>query len=69
MSERRSASRGTLWVPEGEFLAVPAPSEAGSRGGRAALRWLEFSGGSAQPARVEILSAAAVLTGTTEPHG
>lgn len=64
---RRLASGGTLLAPEGEFLAVPAPGAAGSRGGPPAIRWLEFFAGSGPPARVEILSSAAVLTGTTEP--
>jgi hypothetical protein len=46
---------------------VHAPGEAGSRGGRPAVRWLELSGGSGQPVRVTILPPAAVPTGTTEP--
>jgi hypothetical protein len=66
MSGRRSASGGTLWIPEGEFLAVPASGEAGSRGGRPAVRWLEFSAGSGQPIRVEIPSPGSVPTGTAE---
>jgi hypothetical protein len=66
VSGRRLASGGTLLVPEGTLLAVPA-SEAGSRGGPLAVRWLEFSTGSGQPARVEVVSSAAVLTGTTQP--
>jgi hypothetical protein len=66
MSGRRSASGGTLWVPEGEFLAAPAPGEAGSRD-RPAIRWLEFAAGSGPPVRVGIPSPAPVLTGTTEP--
>ena len=45
MSGRHSASGGTLWAPEGEFLAVAAPGEARSRGGRPAVRWLGFSAG------------------------
>ena len=66
-SGRCLASGGVLWMPEGEFLAVPASGEAGSRGGRPAVRWLELSGGSGQPVRVTILPPAAVPTGTTEP--
>ena len=60
VSGRRLATGGTLLAPEGEFLAVPAP-------GPAAIRWLEFSAGSGPPARAEIVSSAAVLTGTAEP--
>jgi hypothetical protein len=67
MSGRCSASGRTLWVPEGEFLAVPAPGQAGSRGGRPAVRWLEFSAGSGQPARVQIPPPSSVPTGTTQP--
>lgn len=67
VSGQCSASGGTLWIPEGEFLAVPAPREAGSPGGRPAVRWLEFSAGSGQHVRAEILPSAAVPTGTTEP--
>jgi hypothetical protein len=66
-SGRCLASGGVLWMPEGEFLAVPAPGEAGSRGGRPAVCWLELSGGSGQPVRITILPPAAVPTGTTEP--
>ena len=66
-SGRGSASGGVLWMPEGEFLAVPAPGEAGSRSGRPAVRWLELSDGSGQPVRVTILPPAVVATGTTEP--
>jgi hypothetical protein len=66
-SGQRLASGGRLWMPEGEFLAVPAPGEAGSRGARPAIRWLELSGGSGQPARLTILPPAAVPTGTTQP--
>jgi hypothetical protein len=67
VSGQRLASGRTLLVPEGEFLAVPAPGEAGSHGGPPAVRWLEFSAGPGQPARAEVVSSAAVLTGTTEP--
>ena len=67
MSGRCSASGGTLWIPEGEFLAVPASREAGSPGGRPAVRWLEFSAGSGQHVRAGILPSATVPTGTTEP--
>jgi hypothetical protein len=62
-----SGRGGTLWAPEGEFLAVPSSGEASSGGSGPAIRWLEFSAGSGQPVRVEVLSSAAVLTGTTEP--
>jgi len=69
---QRSASGETRWIPEGEFLAVPAPGEPAigevdSRGGRPPVRWLEFSAGSGAPVRVEIPSPAAVPTGTAEP--
>jgi hypothetical protein len=67
MSGRRLASGGTLWVPEGEFLAVPAPGGAGGRGSRAAARWLGFSAGSGQPARAEIPPFGPVPTGATQP--
>jgi hypothetical protein len=66
-SGRCLASGGVLWMPEGEFLAVPAPGGACSRGGRPAVRWLELSGGSGQPIRVTMLPPVAVPTGTTEP--
>jgi hypothetical protein len=67
VSGRRTVSGGTLWVPEGEFLAVPAPGETGSGGSRAAARWLEFSSRPGQPARVEIGPSAAAVTGTADP--
>ena len=67
MSGRRFASGGTLWIPEGEFLAVAAPDGHGSGGVRPAVRWLEFSAGPGQPARLEIPPPAVVPTGTTEP--
>jgi hypothetical protein len=67
VSGRRLASGGTLLAPEGQFLAVPAASEVGSRGGPPAIRWLEFSAGPGQPARIEVVSSAAMLTGTTQP--
>jgi hypothetical protein len=67
MSGRRSASGGTRWIPEGEFLAVPASAEAGSRSGRPAVRWLDLLAGSGQPVSVQIPSPGAVPTGTTEP--
>jgi hypothetical protein len=66
-SGRYLASGGMRWMPQGEFLAVPAPGEAGSRGGRPAVSWLELASGSGQPVRVTIVPAAAVPTGTTEP--
>jgi hypothetical protein len=67
---RRSASGRPLWIPEGDFLAVPAPGQAASGGGRPAVRWLEFSAGpgpGTPVARLEIRPPAAVPTGTTEP--
>ena len=67
---RRSASGRLLWIPGGDFLAMPVPGEAAPGGGRPAVRWLEFSAGSGQgtpPVRLEIRSPAAVPTGTTEP--
>lgn len=67
MSGRRAASGGTAWIPEGQFLAVPAPGQAGSRDGRPAARRAEFSAGSGPPVRAEIPSPAAVSTGTTQP--
>jgi hypothetical protein len=67
MSGRRSASGGTIWHPEGEFLAVPASGQAASRSGRAAIRWLEFSAGSGPPARLEIPPPGSVPTGITQP--
>ena len=66
----RSASGRPLWIPEGDFLAVPVPGKAASGGGWPAVRWLEFSAGPGQgtlPVRLEIRSPAAVPTGTTEP--
>jgi hypothetical protein len=66
----RSASGRPLWIPEGDFLAVPAHGETASGGGRPAVRWLEFSAGPGQgtpPVRLEIRSPAAVPTGTAEP--
>jgi len=67
MSGRRSASGRTRWVPEGDFLAIPVPGHAGSRGGRPAVRWLEFSAGSGQPARIQIPPPSPVPTGTAQP--
>jgi hypothetical protein len=67
MSGRCSASAGTLWIPEGDFLAVPAPSKAASRGNRPTVRWLEFSAGSGRPVRAEVPSPGSVPTGTAEP--
>jgi hypothetical protein len=66
----RSASGGFLWIPHGDFLAVPASGEAFSGGGRPAVRWLEFSAGSGQgthPVRLEIRPPAAVPTGAAQP--
>jgi hypothetical protein len=37
-SGRGLASGGVLWMPEGEFLAVPGPGEVGSRSGRPAVQ-------------------------------
>ncbi len=67
MSGRRTASGGTAWIPAGQFLAVPAHGQAGSRGGRPAARWAEFSAGSGPPVRAEFPSPAAVPAGTTQP--
>lgn len=67
---QRSTSGKLLWVPEGEFLAVPVPGQAASGGGRPAARWLEFPAGPGRgiPAvRLEIRPPAAVPTGITEP--
>jgi hypothetical protein len=66
----RSASGEPLWIPQGEFLAVPASGEAFSGGGPPAVRWLEFSAGSGQgtrPVRLEIRPPAAVPTGAAQP--
>ena len=69
---RRSESGRLLWIPDGDFLAVPASGGAGSGTGRPVVRWLEFSTGSGQgegtgPVRLEIRPPAAVPIGTTEP--
>lgn len=61
------ASGRTPWVFEGDLLAVPAPGQAGSRGGRPAVRWLGFSAGSGPPVRAVIPSVGAAPTGTTQP--
>jgi hypothetical protein len=66
LAGRRSAPGGTSWVPEGEFLAVPASGEADSRDGPRAVRWLEFSAGLGEPVRAEVAPPDAVLTGTTQ---
>jgi hypothetical protein len=66
VSGRRSTSGRTLWVPEGEFLAVPPPGKAGQGSGRATVRWLEFSAGPSQPVRVETAVSSA-LTATRQP--
>jgi hypothetical protein len=71
----RSASGTPLWIPDGEFLAGPAPGvpasgETASGDGPPAVRWLEFSAGSGpgtEPVRLEIRPAAVVPTGTTDP--
>jgi len=67
ISGRCSAPGVTRWIPGGEVLAVPVRGEAGSPGGRPAVRWLEFAAGSGPPVRIEIPSPAAVPTGTAEP--
>jgi hypothetical protein len=67
ISGRCLASGETRWTPEGELLAEPVRGEAGSRGGRPAVRWLELSAGSGPPVRVEISPAAVVPTCTTQP--
>jgi hypothetical protein len=48
-------------------VSPAAPGTTNSRGGPAAIRWLEFSAGSGRPVRVQIVSSAAVLTGPAEP--
>jgi hypothetical protein len=67
MSGRRSPSGGTIWHPEGEFLALPAPDHAASRGARPAVQRLELSAGSGPPARVQIPPPGPVPTGTHQP--
>jgi hypothetical protein len=65
----RSASGEPLWIPQGEFLVVPASGAAFSGGGPS-VRWLEFSAGSGQgtgPVRLEIRPPAAVPTGAAQP--
>jgi hypothetical protein len=69
---RRSESGRLLWIPDGDFLVVPASGEAWSGTGRPVVRWLEFLAGSGQgegtgPVRLEIRPPAAVPTGTSEP--
>ena len=54
-------------IPGGELSAVPVRGEAGSRGGRPAVQWLEFAAGSGRPVRIEIPSPAAVPACTVEP--
>ena len=67
ISGRCSASGETRWIAGGELLAVPVRGEAGSRGGRPTVRWLEFAAGSGPPVRIKIPSPAAVPAGTAEP--
>jgi hypothetical protein len=67
MSGRRVASGGTLWIPQGEFLAVPAPGQLESLDGRPAIRWAEFSAGSGSPVRAEFPSPVAITAGITQP--
>ena len=65
----RSASGRSLWIPQGDFLAVPASGEAFS-GGRPAVRWLEFCAGPGQgtrPVRLEIRPPATVPAGAAQP--
>ncbi len=62
-----SAPGETRWVPAGELLAVPAGGQAGARGGRPAVRWLEFTAGDGPPVRLNFLSPAAVPAGTAAP--
>ena len=64
ISGQCSASGETRWIAGGEVLAVPVGGEAGSRGGRPAVQWLEFAAGSGPPVRIEIPSPAAVPAGT-----
>jgi hypothetical protein len=69
-TELRSASGEFLWVPEGDFLAVPVSGGAVA-GARLAIRWLEFSAGpvpGTAPVRLEIRLPAVVPTGTAEPQ-
>jgi hypothetical protein len=67
MSGRRIGSGGTVWVPVGEFLAVPAPGQVGSGEDRLAIRWAEFSVESGSPVRAEFPSPAEIPVGTAEP--
>ena len=67
ISGQGSPSGETRWIPAGELLAVPVGGEAGSRGGRPTVQWLEFAAGSGPPVRIEIPSPAAVPAGTAEP--
>jgi hypothetical protein len=67
ISGQGSPSGETRWIPAGELLAAPVGGDAGSRGGRPAVQWLEFAVGSGPPVRIEIPSPAAVPTGTAEP--
>ena len=59
-SALRSPAGRPLWIPEGDFLAVPASGAAVS----GSVRWLEFTAGS--PARLEIWPPAAAPTGSAE---
>ena len=67
ISGQGSPSGETRWIAGGEVLAVPVGGEAGSRGGRPTVQWLEFAAGSGPPVRIEIPSPAAVPAGTAEP--
>ncbi|MBV9383175.1 MAG: hypothetical protein JOY82_05205 [Streptosporangiaceae bacterium] len=55
--------------PSGDPAPVPGPSasgEAGSRGGRPAVRWLELSAGSGESVRIIMLPPAVVPVGTAQ---
>jgi hypothetical protein len=67
ISGQGSPSGEARWIPAGELLAVPVGGEAGSRGGRPTVQWLEFAAASGPPVRFDFPSPAAVTTGTAEP--
>jgi hypothetical protein len=67
ISGQGSPSGETRWIPAGELLAVPVGGEAGTRGGRPTVQWLEFAAGSGPLVRIEIPPSAAVPTGTVDP--
>jgi len=65
ISGRPGPSGETLWVPQGDFLAVPADA-ASSGGDRQAIRRLEISAVSGPPVRIEISPPRPVPTGITQ---